>query len=585
MAYLKIASGGWAFGQRRSWLVGLSFACLFLTALRLGFAGAIGLTDDEAYYRMWSFVPAMSYLDHPPMIAWLIGAGRCLVGDTTLGIRLAAPLLMLLGAIVLWRTAAILYGSRIATRAVWFLLAMPLIAVGGVIVTPDLPSVFFSGLVVWSLAELERSQNPTWWLAVGIFAGCGLLSKYTNLFMGLTIVIWLLAVPGNRHWFRSSEFWVAGLLAALLASPVIVWNGKHNWASFTKQFGRVVTSSTGMPGAFVLEMLGGFLALASPVIAVLSAIGLYSVIRRAVVSRNSADVLLASAITPMLCYFVFHALHGRVQANWLAPLYPFLGVCAALAVDAAGRNASWKRHTTNSAITLGMLATAVIFLHAAFPFGLDLPKDPTTQMRGWDKFAEDVNRRRELVGARWIATSSYATTAQLAFALKTRVVVEQLTERLRYVDFPSPSQALLNQPALYVELTRRVQLPLLRRAFASVTEQSPILRADGRGGVPYSVFVVSGPVGSLTGQITGQIRKTQHLVHVRETRLASKSMHASGKEIASNHFIPRFPMAFWYRHRSSIPCTSYTGQEPIPHYDMGVDVEGRSAAMQFLLEA
>ncbi len=127
-------------------------AALALFALRLGMAAATGLVDDEAYYRIWSLAPSLSYYDHPPMIAWLIGIGRVLIGDTTLGVRFVAPFCHLLGAVLLWRTAFLLYGRETARTAVWILLAMPLLAIGGLLMTPDLPSVLFAGLVLWALA-------------------------------------------------------------------------------------------------------------------------------------------------------------------------------------------------------------------------------------------------------------------------------------------------------------------------------------------------------------------------------------------------------------------------------------------------
>ena len=55
-----------------------------LLAARIGFAGAIHLTEDEAYYRLWAKAPALGYFDHPPMIAWWIWAGVHGVGDTPL---------------------------------------------------------------------------------------------------------------------------------------------------------------------------------------------------------------------------------------------------------------------------------------------------------------------------------------------------------------------------------------------------------------------------------------------------------------------------------------------------------------------
>src|SRR5262249_31768118 len=157
----------------------LLLALIAATLVRLVVAGLTGLTDDEAYYRLWSLAPALSYLDHPPMVAWMIALGRRIAGDTPAGIRLCALLVPPIGLIGLWRSAEVLFGPRIAGRAVAFALAMPLLAVGGVIITPDTPSVLFWGLAFWALIELQMSGNANWWLAVGLFAGLGLLSKYT----------------------------------------------------------------------------------------------------------------------------------------------------------------------------------------------------------------------------------------------------------------------------------------------------------------------------------------------------------------------------------------------------------------------
>jgi hypothetical protein len=54
-----------------------------LTLVRALVAANTGLTDDEAYYRLWALAPAMSYLDHPPMVGWMIAAGRWIAGDTS----------------------------------------------------------------------------------------------------------------------------------------------------------------------------------------------------------------------------------------------------------------------------------------------------------------------------------------------------------------------------------------------------------------------------------------------------------------------------------------------------------------------
>jgi len=473
-------------------------AALALFALRLVMAAATGLVDDEAYYRLWSLAPSLSYYDHPPMIAWMIGIGRSLIGDTTLGVRLVAPLCHLLGAVLLWRTAFLLYGRETARTAVWILLAMPLLAVGGILMTPDLPSVLFAGLVLWALAELNYSKNANWWLAVGAFAGLGLLSKYTNLFLGATILLWLVATPENRRWFRAPQLWIGGLIAVLATLPVVIWNAEHDWASFGKQFGRVGHSGTLSGPLYFIEFAGTLLALASPVIMVLAALGLFEVTRAAIRFRRNNDILLAAAVLPMLIYFSAHALHDRVQGNWPAPLYPPLAICAALAVRAIMTERR-RAAVFATALGLGFFVTAVIYVDALHPIAAAARmKAPTEQMHGWADLGDAIEKKRSESGAAWIATSSYATTGQLAFALKGQSDVAQLDQRIRYEFLPPISADVLRKPALYVELDRRVDLKLLNSKFRRVTELGTLTRLNGtERGATYRLFLVSDTIAPL----------------------------------------------------------------------------------------
>lgn len=276
------------------------------------------------------------------------------------------------------------------------------------------------------------------------------------------------------------------------ASPVVIWNAEHGWASFAKQFGRVAHSGSA-GSAYVFEMAGTFLSLASPLIAILAIAGLAQITRGAFASRKSADVLLTASVLPVLLYFVAHALHDRVQGNWLAPLYPPLAISVAVGLEAIVPERR-RQGVFVIAVALGFLVTAVIYAHALNPIrAVVLHKDPTEQMRGWPALADAIDEKRRETGAAWIATSSYATTGQLAFALKERGEVVQLDERPSYIFLPPLPQVLLAKPALYAELDRRVDLPLLRAKFRSVVAVGSLIRDNGGDGATYRLFLLSDP--------------------------------------------------------------------------------------------
>src|SRR5690348_1762175 len=139
MSALTSASGSRA-GVRLSPAATLALATAAMLAARLWLAAVAPLTEDEAYYRLWSLRPALGYFDHPPMIAWWVWAGRQIAGDNALGVRLAP---VIGTALTTWltydaaRQAAL--SERIALRAAIWLNATLLIGLGGAMAVPDGP--------------------------------------------------------------------------------------------------------------------------------------------------------------------------------------------------------------------------------------------------------------------------------------------------------------------------------------------------------------------------------------------------------------------------------------------------------------
>ncbi|GGE91359.1 glycosyl transferase [Stappia taiwanensis] len=459
-----------------------------LTLLRLVVAASSGLAEDEAYYRLWGLHPATGYYDHPPMIGWWIWLGQWLAGDTALGIRIIGVLSGALGSLALWRTAALLFGRTTAGWTVLLFNATLLIGIGSLIATPDAPSVLFWGLTIWALAELTKGRNANWWLAVGLFAGLGLASKYSVLFLGAGIVLWLLLVPDARRWWRSWQLWAGGALALLIVLPVVLWNADHQWASFYKQFGRAVPH--GWTLKYLLEFIGALAGLLNPLIAVLAVIGAARMIRGTLKGEAAAGLLIWTSL-PFLAYLVFHSFHARVQGNWPAPLFPALVMMAAVVASAPPqRLARLWRGCAVIAVPLGLAVSLVVYVHAVSPLtGTLARKDPTFQTRGWPEIGAALTDLAGRHDARWIATQAYGLNGQLAFTLRGVLPVEQVTERIRYVMQPDLASETARRPALFVAEARRDPgAEALAARFGKVERVAELVRSVS--GVPLETLVV-----------------------------------------------------------------------------------------------
>ncbi|MEP3048507.1 MAG: glycosyltransferase family 39 protein [Roseibium sp.] len=458
--------------------VGLCVVVAALTALKIFAASNAHFVEDEAYYRIWGLYPALSYYDHPPMIGWWIAAGQKIFGDTVFAVRALVVFTGLIGTLALWRTAKILFDERTAGWAVLFLSTSLLVGIGGILATPDAPSVLFWGLGLWALAEFSISKNANWWLVIGLMAGCGLLAKYSLLFFGAGIVLWLLWVPGARRWWSSWQLWIGGLIAIICFSPVLYWNNTHEWVSFYKQFGRA--GGGALTTKYIFEFLGALIGLLNPLIAILAIFGAVGVFKKFLQKDMTASLLILTSL-PFLLYLFYHSLHARVQANWPAPLFPVFALMAAVFVAHLEKGALlWKRIAVVGVLLGGVIAVIVQF-HAVWPITGQLArKDPTFQLRGWPEIGCQVQKIADREQAAYVVTTGYGLNGQLDFLLNDVLSVHQVSERIRYIMVPDPEETLFDEPGLYVTEKRRDQSSRLKTSFAEV-EQVAVIKRSVKG--------------------------------------------------------------------------------------------------------
>ena len=175
-----------------------------LTAMRLVYAGVLDLRTDEAYYWTWSKESALSFLDHPPGIAWLIRFGTAIFGDTNLGVRFGGIVAMLVTQLLL---ADIVRRVTHDVRAVILAVLLPEAALYyGLLmakVAPDTAMIPCAVAMLWSLVRLHESGNPRWWLAAGLFAGLALLSKFTAIMLLPAVLAFALVPDWRRRWLFS----------------------------------------------------------------------------------------------------------------------------------------------------------------------------------------------------------------------------------------------------------------------------------------------------------------------------------------------------------------------------------------------
>jgi 4-amino-4-deoxy-L-arabinose transferase-like glycosyltransferase len=474
---------------------------LALVLLRLLAAAWTPLTFDEAYYWMWSKHLAGGYYDHPPGVALVIRLGTMIAGDSELGVRLVSVLLALPMSWAIFRATSILFGSlRMAATATVLLNATLMGAVGTLIITPDAPLLVASSFVLFYLAKVMETGRGAWWLGVGAAVGAALLSKYTALFFGPAILVWLMSVPKLRRWLISPWPYLGGFVALGLFSPVILWNADHQWVSFSKQLGRARIEA--FQPFFIAELIPTQIAFATPSVWILGTMGLYALLLRRP-GLVAARTLINAMFWTIALYFTWHALHARVEANWFAPIYPAFAVAAAVAACLIKWEARVQRLVDVSlrwALPMGVLMFALLIVQANTGALSGYRRDATVRSVGvgWRELAAGIEAVRVRTGAACVLAPDYGTTGWLAFYLPKGTCVVQPTQRIRWVNMPEPDQSELAGKLLYVDEARSVERAYPKDIFGRVERAAELKRMRGPLTIEtYAIDLLEGATGEV----------------------------------------------------------------------------------------
>jgi 4-amino-4-deoxy-L-arabinose transferase-like glycosyltransferase len=319
----------------------IAFAVLVL--VRFVVAGLTPMTQDEAYYLVWSSALDWGYYDHPPLIAWVNWVTNLAPGSALIG-RLGA---MACAALAFWFTAGLARKVGLVDRGS-YLAGLVLasfsayVILSGALTTPDAVLI-----ATWAAALHEAaaalSGDRRRWLTAGLATGVGLIGKYMMVLIG-PVFLWAI-LACDRKALRTPWPWIGGLVALLVMAPHLMWNADNEWVSMRMQLqhgfagghdpGFTIQSDLpapegrhGLPdeeqqsltdtASQVLGYFGGLLGLWGLLIPIVIWRGVVAIRRTAVaraVDPALRPMLHAAAWVP-IGFFGLVSLVSEVQSNW-----------------------------------------------------------------------------------------------------------------------------------------------------------------------------------------------------------------------------------------------------------------------------
>lgn len=191
-----------------------------------------GFQRDELLYMALGNHLSWGFMAVPPFVAFIAKITHFLFGY---GIHSTRFFPALSGAASLWITTLIVkeMGGRSFARilaGVAYLFSIAFLRMN-LLFQPVTFNLFFFVLGAYFFVRILKTNEPKYWIWLGISIGIGLLNKYTMLLFGFGITIGLV-LTGFRSLFRSIWPWLSALLAILIWLPNLIWQESHGWPFF-----------------------------------------------------------------------------------------------------------------------------------------------------------------------------------------------------------------------------------------------------------------------------------------------------------------------------------------------------------------
>jgi hypothetical protein len=420
--------------------------------LRVAFASSTGLGVDESYMVAAGRVLSLGYFDHPPASWWLSwGAAHLFGTEAPIAVRLPFILLLALSTWLMFRLGAAVADERAGAWAAVLMNLSPVFGVtAGTWVLPDGPllcALLGAALcLVRATTPLASIRTNGWWVAAGACAGLAMAAKYSAVLTIGGAFLFLLFDRRHRHWLARPAPYVAALIAAIVFSPVVIWNAAHGWASFAFQGGRAVGLRF-HPFAPVTVLLGeGLFVLPwiwAPMLALLV--------------RGKPRLLTYLAAPPIAAFAAIAAWSSqRVLFHWAAPgylmLFPALGEAVAARV-----HLPWVRRTIVGTAVFILLALTALSAQTRFDIVGDrlaplMRKDPTMEGIDWLSIRTDLEQRGLLKPGTVIGVANWRDGGKIAYALGPDVTVLCLNADARQFGFAHPPADFVGRDVLLVGL-------------------------------------------------------------------------------------------------------------------------------------
>lgn len=177
--------------------------------------------------------PAFGYASIPPLLSVIGNISRFLFGESVFAVRLFPVLIGVASLILIGMIVLRLKGNRwaLVLACAAFLFSGAYLRTN-TLFQPVAFNQFFWVLSCYWIIALLQTQNPLYWLHIGVTWGLGFLNKYSIVFFALAFFLALLLTPERRLLWSKYTLYGIGI-GFLIILPNLLWQHAHNWPVVT----------------------------------------------------------------------------------------------------------------------------------------------------------------------------------------------------------------------------------------------------------------------------------------------------------------------------------------------------------------
>jgi hypothetical protein len=342
-------------------------------------------TLDDARHMDWGFVA------YPPITPSIGRLELALFGTSLIGFRFfaagAVSAVMVLAGLI---TRELGGGRREQILTAIAVGISPISLTQGAVLQYVAFDYLWGVAISYFLVRLLKSEDPRWWLAIGLMLGIGMETRYTMGFLALGLVGGVLATSARRY-LRSGWLWAGVALSVVIFLPNLVWQAQHHFISL-EFLSHIHTRDVGQGRnrGFLLDQI---LLCVNVATVPLTLLGLWFYLIR---EEGRRYRLLGWTFFVTFALFYF----AKARFYYTAPLYPMLIAAGSVLFGnwLKELRPAWSRLIQGlqwTAIVLGGLAFILLVVPVA-PIGSkvwDVTSKVHDQFReevGWDELAQTV---------------------------------------------------------------------------------------------------------------------------------------------------------------------------------------------------